>query len=130
VAAHDAATAHLGAPWRMPTKQELDDLNGKCDWTRTTKNGVNGHEVRGKGIYASVSIFLPCAGYSVSTLSAGYGRGTSLYNAGSRGYYWSSVPSSDNGSAWYLSFNSSRHGTDYNYRFYGQSVRPVRGFTE
>jgi len=122
VAAHDAATAHLGAPWRMPTKQELDDLNGKCDWTRTTKNGVNGHEVRGKGIYASVSIFLPCAGY---------GLGTSLLNAGSLGYYWSSVPYSGNSYlAWYLRFLSSFRYTNYYYRIYGQSVRPVRWFTE
>ena len=46
----------------MPTKQEFEDIKNKCDWTWTTKNGVNGYIVRGKGDYSSKSIFLPCAG--------------------------------------------------------------------
>ena len=117
---HDAAQAHWGGDWRMPTKQECDDLNSKCDWIWTTMNGVNGYVVRGRGEYASNSIFLPCAG-------SGYG--TSLYSAGSDGYYWSSVPDSDDSSAWNLLFFSSSR-TDYSYRYYGQSVRPVQGFTK
>ena len=56
---HDAAYVKWGGDWRMPTKQELDDLDYNCDWTWTTKNGVNGYEVRGRGGYASNSIFLP-----------------------------------------------------------------------
>ncbi len=107
----------------MPTEQELDDLGSKCDWTWATVNGVNGYVVRGKDDYASASIFLP---------AAGYGYGTSLGNAGSHGYYWSSVPYSDN-YAWYLYFNSSSHGTSSKYTYYrlnGRSVRPVQGFTE
>ena len=118
---HDAAHVHWGGNWRMPTDQELDNLNSNCDWTWTTQNGVNGYIVRGRGNYASNSIFLPCAGY---------GDGTSLYNAGSRGLYWSSVPISGSNYAWYLYFNSSDHGTDYSSRrYYGRSVRPVQGFT-
>ncbi len=119
VAAHDAARVHWGGDWRMPTKQELDDLNNKCDWTWTTRNGVNGYIVRGRGGYASTSIFLP---------AAGNGRGSSLYYAGSYGLYWSSTPNSDYSSnAWSLSFNSSRFYRDYGrYRYRGQSVRPVR----
>ena len=108
----------------MPTKQELKDLNSKCEWVWTTQNGVQGYFVKGKGTYASASIFLPYAGY---------GYGTSLSVAGSYGYYWSSVPGSDYDYAWYLTFNSSRHGTYYHsgsYRYYGRSVRPVQGFTE
>ena len=84
-------------------------------------NGVNGYIVRGRGDYASNSIFVPCAGF---------GYGTSLYRSGSNGYYWSSVPLSDYSSAYELSFHSSRHGTYYNYRDSGQSVRPVQGFTK
>lgn len=59
---HDAAQAHWGGKWRMPTKQELDDLGSKCDWTPATVNGVSGYEVRGKDVYASARIFLPAAG--------------------------------------------------------------------
>ena len=119
---HDAAHVHWGGNWRMPTKQELSDLDSKCDWTWTTVNGVNGYVVKGKGAYALASIFLPCAGY---------GNGTSLYYAGSYGYYWSSVPASGyNGIyAWGLIFNSGYHYYHY-YRYNGQSVRPVQGFTE
>ena len=108
----------------MPTYQELYDLcYNKCDWTWTTQGGVNGYVVRGRGAYASNSIFLPCAGY---------GYGTSLGNSGSVGHYWSSVPSlgSNYRYARNLSFNSGRH-TMYNYfRSYGFSVRPVQGLAK
>ena len=120
--AHDAARAHWGGSWRMPTYQELHDLcYNKCDWTWTTQNGVKGYLVRGQGAYSSNSIFLPCAGL---------GDGTSLYGAGSGGGYWPSVPRSDSGSAWLLSFASSGHYMGYDYRRdVGRSVRPVQGFT-
>ena len=119
--AHDAAHVHWGGNWRMPTKQELSDLNSKCDWTWTTQNGVPGYVVKGTGAYASASIFLPCTGL---------GDGTSLNYAGSYGFYWSSVPHSDDYIVWYLYFKSSYHGTDNSRnRYYGRSVRPVQGFT-
>lgn len=119
---HDAAHVHCGGNWRMPTHQELSDLNSKCDWTWTTQNGVQGYVVKGKGAYATASIFLPCAG-------GGYG--TSLYYSGSCGYYWSSVPYSGNYSSWDLIFDSGYHGTgSYYYRYYGRSVRPVQGFAK
>ena len=122
---HDAAHVHWGGAWRMPTEQELYDLcYNKCDWTWTTQNGVNGWVVRGRGAYASNSIFLP---------AAGFGYGSSLYNSGSYGSYWSSVPDSDiSYYAWGLYFFSGYHYTysSYNYRYYGQSVRPVQGFTK
>ena len=60
---------------------------------------------------------------------AGNGNGTSLNNSGSNGNYWSSVPNSDNNNAYELNFNSSNHNTNNNNRNYGQSVRPVPGFT-
>ena len=58
---HDAAQVQWGGGWRMPTAQELDDLTRKCDWSWTTMNGVNGYVIRGRGDYASASIFLPAA---------------------------------------------------------------------
>ena len=121
--AHDAAHVHWGGAWRMPTNQELDDLNDNCDWTWTTVNGVNGYVVRGRGDYASNSIFLPAAGLC---------DGTSLYFS-SYGYYWSSIPYSDSTDldAWYLFFYyPGHHATRSNRRFGGQSVRPLQEFTE
>ena len=107
----------------MPTLQELEDLYYNCDWTWMTTNGVNGYVVRGRDGYASASIFLP---------AAGYGYGTSLFHAGSNGYYWSSVPFSDNYNiySWHLYFNSGYLDTDGYERRDGVSVRPVQGVTE
>jgi len=122
VAAHDAATAHLGVPWRMPTVSEIDALLSNCDTTWTTRGGVSGRLVTGRGAYASKSIFLP---------AAGLGNDSYLYDAGSYGCYWSSTPHSDYSYyAWYLDFYSSDFGRYYINRFYGQSVRPVRGFAK
>ena len=118
---HDAARAHLGGAWRMPTKDEFDDLLSKCDWTWTTRNGKNGYVVRGRGNYESKSIFLPAAGY-------GYGASLSYYD--SYGYYWSSVPYSDSHYAYVLYFNSGTRFTRYLNRRNGRSVRPVQGFTK
>ena len=119
---HDAAQVQWGGDWRMPTRQEFYDLNNKCEWTWTTMNGVKGYIVRGRDSYASNSIFLPCAGD---------GNGTSLYRAGSYGYYWSSVPRLDDDLARALYFDSSSHSTDYGYRrSYGRSVRPLQRFTK
>ena len=118
---HDAAQVQWGGDWRMPTYQELNGLIGNCDWEEVNKNGVNGYIVRGRGDYASNSIFLPCTGYVA---------GTSLSNSGSRGYYWSSVPYSYSYFAYVLYFYSGDHGTGYNDRSQGHSVRPVQSPAE
>ena len=120
VAMHDAAAAHLGAPWRMPTEAEFAALSQNCDTEWTTRNGVSGRLVKGRGAYVSKSIFLPAAGY-----------GDDSYLYGSHGHYWLSMPISDYSNyAWSLSFSSSFFGWDYYYRYYGQSVRPLRGFAK
>ena len=119
---HDAAQKHWGGGWRMPTVGEFDDLISKCDWKWVEQNAVKGYIVQGKGIYASESIFLPCAG--------GGHDGTSLCSVGSNGYYWSSVPRYDDYFAWSLHFYSDGHFTDRDLRYNGYSVRPLQGFTK
>ena len=122
VAVHDAATVHLGSPWRMPTAAEIGALVDNCTTTWTTANGVYGRLVTGKGAYASRSIFLP---------AAGYGYISDLNGAGSCGYYWSSTPNSDYSNyAWDLYFYSGNFYRGYDGRCFGQSVRPVRGFAK
>ncbi len=118
VAAHDAATAHLGAPWRVPTSAEIEALVSNCTATWITTNGVNGRLVTGQGAYVNRSIFLP---------AAGYGSGSSFYDPGSYGDSWASTPNSDfSYNAWRLYFNSSYFlQSDYS-RYLGQPVRPVR----
>ena len=120
---HDAAHVHWGGKWRIPTIQEMRDLCDNCDWTWATMNGVNGYVVRGRGHFASASIFLP---------ATGYGSRSWFYEAGSYGRYWSSVPYLySDVFAWSLYFNSSRHDVVYSdYREGGFPVRPVQGFTQ
>jgi hypothetical protein len=118
---NDAARAFLGGAWRMPTNEEFDDLLSKCDWTWDTRNGVYGYVVRGRGRYASKSIFLPAAGNDFAPVN---------YSL-SFGDYWSSVPYSDSYNAYGLSFNSSHRRTgDYDNRDRGRPVRPVQGFAK
>ena len=126
--AYDAARAHLGAPWRMMTKDELDKLvsTDYCqrEWVTKYKGvTVNGYVVKGKAgsAYANNEVFFP---------AAGYGSGSSLYNSGSDGRYWSSTPRSNSCSAWGLYFGSSDFYAYYYSRYYGFPVRPVRGFAE
>lgn len=122
---YDAATIHLGAPWRMPTSAEIDALISNCDTEWTNRNGVYGRLVRGRNAYASKSIFLP---------AAGLGSDANLNDRGSYGGYWSSTSYSDYGNAWGLRVFSSKFAVNfyqgYDYRYFGQSVRPVRGFVE
>lgn len=114
----DVAHTNWGGDWRMPTKEEQDELRNNCTWEWTTENGVNGYRVTSnKEGYTDKSIFLPAAGYRYYS---------DLYSAGSDGYYWSSSLDTDDPSyAYYLSFDSSDVGwNDYD-RYYGHSVRPV-----
>ena len=118
VAAHDAATAHLGAPWRMPTSGEIKSLVNNCTTTWITTNGVPGRLVTGKGVYADRSIFLP---------AAGTGLNSSHSYPGIYGDYSCSTPNSNSEDAGYLTFYSANfRQSDYGYRYYGRSVRPVR----
>ena len=116
---HDAAHKHWGGGWRMPTKADFENLKNKCDWQWTRMNGVAGYVVRGRGKYASKSVFFPAAG-CVS--------GASLVNSGSYGGYWSSK-SWDEVFACALSFDSS-YDDALCVLDSGQSVRPVLGFTK
>ncbi|MDY4512083.1 MAG: hypothetical protein SPE10_01325 [Paludibacteraceae bacterium] len=111
----DAARANWGGAWRMPTDGEWGELLDECTWEWTTKNGVNGYEVKSEA--NGNSIFLPAAGYR------DFGG---LDGAGDYGYYWSS--SLGSGSpyfAWYVYFNSGDVGGSLSIRCRGYSVRPV-----
>ena len=111
----DVAHVKWGGNWRMPTYEELKELKEKCDWKWTTQDDHAGYKVTGPN---GNSIFLPAAGYRDDS---------SRYSAGSGGGYWSRTLYSDYPyDAWYLSFYSSGIGTNGNYRYIGQSVRPVR----
>ena len=107
----DTATKLWGNRWRMPTKEELDNLLAKCDvkWDNTNK----GLLCTGKDAYSSNSVFLPAAGYCDNGV---------VHGQGSYGFYWSSTANGDN--AYYLYFKLGEQKLDYD-RGYGYSVRAV-----
>ena len=110
----DVATVNWGSNWRMPTKEEQDELRIKCKWVWTKLNGVNGYKVIGPN---GNSIFLPAAGDMSDS---------DLDNAGLNGYYWSSLLSTDYPRyAYSVYFNSVGVRWDDGYRSLGRSVRPV-----
>ena len=114
----DAATANWGGDWRMPSRDQIDELiNSEYTTTEwTTQNGVNGRKITSKS--NGNSIFLPAAGCRY---------GTSLYNAGSYGDVWSrSLGTDSSDSAYSLDFGSGNIGWGDYGRYIGQSVRPVR----
>ncbi|MBE6240498.1 MAG: serine/threonine protein kinase [Bacteroidales bacterium] len=111
---YDAATANWGGYWRMPTKEDFEELLRECTWEWTTLNGHNGYKVIGPN---GNSIFLPAAGWRY---------GTDEGRVGSGGYYWSSTPDESYANyAYGLCFGGDRHGVDWGLRDRGRSVRPV-----
>ena len=117
--ADDAAHAILGGDWRMPTKEEVEELMTGCRWTWTTRNGVSGYRVTSnKSGYSGVSIFLPANGIF----------GSSVSKVGTEGNYWSASLSADESNfaiSPYFS-NSSRESGNC-YRYFGLGIRPVEG---
>ena len=118
-AQYDAATANWGGSWRMPTKDEMQELVDHCEWERTQVNGVYGSKVVGPN---GSCIFLPFAGDRY---------GSSLYDAGNFGHYWSSTPeyvsydAADYGGVYDLSFGNGYEHVDDHGRALGQTVRPI-----
>lgn len=115
----DAATVKWGSKWRMPTKEELEELEEKCTFTLSTPNGVSGCKVTGPN---GNSIFLPFAGYI---------DGITPKDRGEEGYYWSKSLDKDyNSMAKYFRvyiYNDHARGSVYwsESREYGLTIRPV-----
>ena len=112
---YDAARHNMGAPWRMPTVGEFQELNAQCDSEWTDEDGVAGCRFTSR--INGNSIFFPASGRR---------NGTGLYYRGSLGYFWSaSLYSQTHG--YLLRFDSGGvTPADYSYRFYGFSVRAVQ----
>ena len=110
----DVAHVKWGGDWRMPTKEEQDELRNNCTWEWTTLNGVNGYMVTGPN---GNCIFLPAAGNR---------GGTDVNYRGYLGNYWSgSLLSYRSSGASFLYFYDEDYSWNGNDRSLGLSVRPV-----
>lgn len=117
----DVATAQWGSGWRMPTKEQWEELK-QCtllsEWTEL--NGVQGWLFIGTN---GNQLFLPAAGRYLDK---------PLF-CGKEGGYWSSTLADYQNFAWEFSFYWSDNGNKYVHetkqitsRFVGQPVRAVR----
>jgi hypothetical protein len=110
----DVANVKWGGSWRMPLKDDMNELRYYCTWEWTSLNGVVGCRVTGPN---GNSIFLPAAGSR---------NGASLSSTGESGNYWSSTHGEyEDYDAFYLYFHGGIRYKSCNLRDNGQSVRPV-----
>ena len=112
----DAAMVNWGVNWRIPTKEEWEELNDNTTFIWTTQSGVYGRLFIASN---GNSLFLPAAG--------GY-DGSGLSFGGSNGYYWSSSLSSrpDVAKSFHFGSSGNNNFTYYGkYRYFGFSVRAV-----
>ncbi len=113
----DAAHVHWGGKWRMPTKEEMQELFDNCTWKEETRNGINGHIVTGPN---GNSIFIPTTGYHNDD------NGTGVQGLGTITYLWtSSTPGNANAYDLLLSHPTLADGIGSNTRRVGMPIRPV-----
>lgn len=77
----DAAHAHMGGDWHMPTSEQIKELMDSTTSELATMDGVDGRLFTSKKD-SSKSIFIPAAGYALDGLVECIGR---------FGYVWSSM---------------------------------------
>jgi hypothetical protein len=106
----DAAYVNWGAPWRMPSKAQFEELRSLCSWTETTVGEVNGYEVKGP---SGKSIFLPETGWRIDD----------VLNPG--GAYWTRTSDPDDIAGAYFLAWDAQGWHEFGGRLDGQCVRPV-----
>jgi hypothetical protein len=112
---YDMARHNMGAPSRLPTTGEFQELVNNCTSEWTDEDGVTGRRFTSN--INGNSVFFPASGYY---------NGTTLNGRGSGGYYWSSTYYSET-NARSLFFDSSEvFPTNYYNRRLGFTVRAVQ----
>lgn len=119
----DVANIMLGENWRMPTRNEFEELQDTCNciwrWTDDYDGtGVSGCVVTSKMPgYEGNCIFLPAAGVNHMGI---------LSDSGTKGCYWSSsVGLRSESDACSMNINSDYCIIVDRARFFGYSIRPV-----
>ena len=113
-ATYDAVRANMGSPWKMPTRDQANELINNTTSTWTTINNVNGKKFISK-TDSSKYIFLPAGGIC---------NYENLEETGSTGRYLLTKYYNLEYS-YILYFSSTVPVTGENHRFYGQSVRAI-----
>ena len=110
---YDVALSKWGGGWRMPTKEEIEELVKKCTWEWGPYKGVNGQYVIGPN---GNSIFLPAAGRRYAG---------ELYIELPFGYYWSATNYDDDSAHRLLFTDGDVDCFNLDLCYCGNSVRAV-----
>ena len=113
----DAAHVNMSGAWRMPTKDNLEELFNNTIWELETINEVQGVMFTSK--INNNQLFVPFAGYWYNGSFAATGSNASLWS--------SQMPHSYDDSVYGLDCDSSGNAgiRDYYFRSYAFSVRGV-----
>lgn len=114
---YDAATANWGAPWQMPTLDQINELINKTTSVWTSQNGVYGRQYTGSN---GGTIFLPAAGVMMDWEMYEY----SGLCFPEQGFYWSSTIC-DYDNSYSLHIRSDKTYSGYGGYEFGNNVRPV-----
>ena len=120
--AYDAAYDNLGSPWRMPTKEEFNELKDGCTWTQETVDGMAGWRATGGN---GNSIFLPFVGYRE-------GNPSNTPGLGETGFYWTANYASgpeyqESVKAWEFQIEAAGQKLrNDGIGHHGHAIRPVR----
>ena len=107
----------MGGKWRMPTKDEWQELIDNCSWDWTTIKATPGYVIRSK--INGKTIFLPAAGYY---------SGTIRKNVDEYGRYYSKTSAGDvynRGWGYALMFDETSIEVNAVYGYQGYNVRAV-----
>lgn len=112
----DAARQIWGSYWRMPSKEDFEELMDYCKFEWAQYGGVFGYKFTSK-INNDKHIFLPAAGY----------RKEKSKVDDNKGCYWTTAVSPTNTArAKTFYFSSEKANISDNFRYCGLSIRPVR----
>ena len=117
----DVATKQWGDQYKMPSRNQFQELIDTCKFEWTILNDVKGAKFTGP---SGKCIFFPAAGFKKDDTFLA--KSNSLYWA--YGLYWSSTqtPKPDSASyAYRFYFNSNEPHLQSYHRYYGRTIRPV-----
>ena len=117
----DIATVQWGPNWRIPSKEEAEELIDNCTYERAIVDGCEGIWFKSKN--NNEKMFMPCAGdryiENIRTVTPNHAHG----------YYWTAnLYPTDNAAAYAFHWDgyTNMYKPAFKERYFGCSIRPVK----
>lgn len=128
----DVAAATWKMGWRMPTKEEFEELDRYCSVEIKNYSDINPDVLIG----GRVGVVTGTNGNAIIFPLGGYKHNDSLYEDSYKGHYWSSTPSDSSSEGLFYAYDMNiqdddSYGNSYimyipqSARYYGHNIRPV-----